>query len=61
MRCCHPLRSVHRSNGVNDERHSKDTLTSAVFQEALANMPLSVILKCEATRSTYRVWLLEAP
>jgi len=28
---------------MNDERHKKDTLTSAVLQEALLNMPLGVI------------------
>ena len=52
MRYCSPLRSAHRANGMNDERHKKDALTSAVLQEALLNMPLSVILECEATRST---------
>jgi hypothetical protein len=40
---------------MNDERHKKnDTLTSTVLQEALHNMPLSVILECEAPRSTQR-------
>jgi hypothetical protein len=39
---------------MNDERHKKDTLTSAVLQEALLNMPLSVILECEAPRTTQR-------
>ena len=29
---------------MNDERHKKDTLTSAGLQEALLNMPLSDIL-----------------
>ena len=42
-RCCSSLRSVHRGNGANDERHRKDTLASAVVQEALRNMLLSVI------------------
>jgi hypothetical protein len=37
---------------MNDERHKKDVLTSAVLQKALLNMPLGVILECEATRST---------
>jgi hypothetical protein len=56
LRCCNPLRSVHRGNGVNDEQRTnrEDTLTSAVLREALVNMPLSVILECEATRSTQR-------
>jgi hypothetical protein len=39
---------------MNDERHKKDALTSAVLQEALLNMPLSVILECEAPRTTQR-------
>jgi hypothetical protein len=39
---------------MNDKQHKKDTLTSAVLQEALLNMPLSVILECEAPRSTQR-------
>jgi hypothetical protein len=39
---------------MNDERHKADTLTSTVLQEALLNMPLSVILECEAQRSTKR-------
>jgi hypothetical protein len=39
---------------MNDERHKKDTLTSTVRQEALLNMPLSVMLECEAPRSTQR-------
>jgi hypothetical protein len=39
---------------VNDGQNIEDTLTSAVLQEALVNMPLSVILECEATRSTQR-------
>jgi hypothetical protein len=39
---------------MNDERHKKDVLTSAVLQEALLNMPLGVILECEAPRSTQR-------
>ena len=39
---------------MNDEQNREDTLTSAVLQEALLNMPLSVILECEATRSTQR-------
>jgi hypothetical protein len=42
LRCCSPLRSAHRGNGVNDKRHRKDPLTSVVLQEALLNMPLSV-------------------
>ena len=54
MRYCSPLRSVHRGNGANDERHRKDTLTSAVLQEALLNLPLSVVLECEVTGSTQR-------
>jgi len=52
LRCCSPLRSTHRGNGMNDERHNEDALTSAVLQEALVNMPLNVIVECEATRST---------
>ena len=52
MRYCSPLRGAHRGNGMNDERHIKDALTSAVLQEALLNMPLGVIVECEATRST---------
>jgi hypothetical protein len=48
------MRSVHRGNGVNDEQNREDTMTSAVLQEALVNMPLSVILESEATRSTQR-------
>jgi hypothetical protein len=32
----------------------KDTLTRVVLQETLVNMPLSVVLKCEATRSPQR-------
>ena len=52
MRCCSPLRSAHRSNRMNDERNKKDALTSAVLQEALLNMPLGVIVECEATRSS---------
>jgi hypothetical protein len=48
------MRTVHRYNGVNDEQNREDTMTSAVLQEALVNMPLSVILECEATRSTQR-------
>jgi hypothetical protein len=39
---------------MNDERYKKDTLTSTVLQEALRNMPLSVMLECEAPRSTQR-------
>jgi len=39
---------------MNDEQSREDTLRSAVPQEALVNMPLSVILECEATRSTQR-------
>jgi len=39
---------------MNDEQNREDTLTSAVLQEALVNMPLNVILECEATRSTQR-------
>jgi hypothetical protein len=46
LRGCSPPRSVHRDNGVNDERHSKDPLTSVVLQEALLNMSLSVVLEC---------------
>jgi hypothetical protein len=45
LMCCSPMRSVHRGNGVNDEQNREDTLTSAVLQEALVNMPLSVIWK----------------
>jgi hypothetical protein len=52
LRWCSALRNAHRANGMNDERHKKDALTSAVLQEALLNMRLSVILECEATRST---------
>ena len=48
------MRSVHRGNGVNDEQNREDRLTSAVLQEALVNMPLSVILECGAARSTQR-------
>ena len=48
------MRSAHRGNGANDEQNREDTLTSAVLQEALLNMPLNVILECEATRSTQR-------
>jgi MOSC domain-containing protein YiiM len=54
LECCSPMRSVHRGNGLNDEQNTEDTLTSGVLQEALVNMPLSVILECEATRSTQR-------
>ena len=36
------MRTVHRNNGANDEQNSEGTLTSAVLQEALLNMPLSV-------------------
>jgi hypothetical protein len=39
---------------MNDERHKKDALTSTVLQEALLDMPLRVILECEAPRSTQR-------
>jgi len=39
---------------MNDERHKEDTLTSTALQEALLNMTLSVILECEAPRSTQR-------
>ncbi len=39
---------------MNNKQNREDTLTSAVLQEALVNMPLSVILECEATRSTQR-------
>jgi hypothetical protein len=39
---------------MNDERNKKDALTSAVLQEALLNMPLGVIVECEATRSSWR-------
>jgi hypothetical protein len=35
-------------------KNREDALTSAVLQEALLNMPLSVILGCEAPRSTQR-------
>ena len=52
MRCCSLLRSAHRADVMNDERHKKDALTSTVLREALLNMPLSVSLECEATRST---------
>jgi hypothetical protein len=52
LRRCSALRSAHRDNEMNDERHKKDVLTSAVLQKALLNMPLGVILECEATRST---------
>jgi hypothetical protein len=48
------MRTVHRNNGANDEQNSDDTLTSAVLQEALLNMPLSVHIGCEATRRTQR-------
>ena len=54
LRCWSPLRSVHRGNGINDEQNREDTLTSAVLQEALVNMPLSVIVEREATHSTQR-------
>src|SRR5215207_10991129 len=53
LRCCSLMRSVHRGNRAN-EQNREDTLTSAVLQEALLNMPLSIILECEATRSTQR-------
>ena len=39
---------------MNDGQNIEDTLTSAVLQEALVNMPLSVVLECEATRSSQR-------
>ena len=52
MRYCDPLRGAHRGNGMNDERHIKDALTSAVLQEPLLNMPSGVIVECEATRSS---------
>ena len=39
---------------MNDEQKREDTLTSAVLQEALVNMPLSATLECEVTRSTQR-------
>ena len=51
-RCCSALRSAHKDNEMNDERHKKDVLTSAVLQEALLNMSVSVILECEASHST---------
>jgi hypothetical protein len=47
------MRSVHRGNGVDDEQR-EDTLTSAVRQEVLVSMPLSVILECGAARTTRR-------
>ena len=31
---------------MNDEQNKEDTLTSAVLQEALVNVPLNVILEC---------------
>ena len=39
---------------MNDERHKEDTLRSTVLQEVLLNMLLSVMLECEAPRSTQR-------
>jgi hypothetical protein len=39
---------------MNDERHKEDTLRSTVLQEVLLNMPLSVMLECEAPCSTQR-------
>ncbi len=42
MRFCSPLRSIHRGNEMNDELYEEDTLTSAVLQGELLNMPLSV-------------------
>ena len=39
---------------MNDERHKEDRLRSTVLQEALLNMPLGVMLECEAPRSTQR-------
>jgi hypothetical protein len=52
LRCCGALRSAHKDNEMNDERHKKDVLTSAVLQEALLKMPLGVISECETTLST---------
>jgi hypothetical protein len=39
---------------VNDERHNKETLTSAVLHEALGTMSVSIILECEAMQDTQR-------
>ena len=39
---------------MNEERHKEDTLTSTVLQEAILNMPLSIMLECEAPHSTQR-------
>jgi len=42
---------------MNDGRNKEDTLTSTVLQEAFLNMPLSVMLECEAPRSTqWSLW-----
>ena len=34
---------------MNDERNREDTLTSVALQEALGNVPLSIMLECEAS------------
>ena len=39
---------------MNDERRKEDTLRSTILQEALLNMPLSVMLEYEAVHSTER-------
>ena len=39
---------------MNNKQNGEDTLTSAVLQEALVNIPLRVTLECGATRSTQR-------
>ena len=39
---------------MNDERHKEDRLRSTVLQEALLNMPLGIMLECEAVHSTQR-------
>ena len=39
---------------MNDERRKEDTLRSTILQEALLNMPLSVMLEYEAVHSTQR-------
>jgi hypothetical protein len=43
LRCCNPLRSVHRGDGANEEQNREGTLTSAVLHEASLIFPLSVI------------------
>jgi hypothetical protein len=39
LRCCSLLWSAHRDNEMNDERHKKDVLLSAILQKRCSTCP----------------------